>query len=201
MLAREQSGERHPSGVVDMTTAPVILDYRGTAYHFDPIASHETGWVAYKETGRAMSMQEEAVGYETDSNPLDSSYKVSDHTMDSGFGTLDELTNARPEMSILYIPEVNRNYRIRSLSGLEVDAYRSSITVGKGANTTVNQRGMRAKLVVLSLGNEDGSRMLQDSDIKMVQTWPSAVLERIFDRSRKFNGLTDSDTDDEKGNS
>jgi hypothetical protein len=132
---------------------------------------------------------------------LDSSSRPQDNQLDSEFGSLDELNAIRPEMSVLYIPEVKKNFWIRSLTGLEVDAYRSSITVGKGQNTTVNQRGMRAKLVVLALGKEDGTRMLTDKDIQTVQTWPSAVLERIFDRARKFNGLTDTDTDDEKGNS
>jgi len=121
--------------------------------------------------------------------------------MDSEFGTLDDLNSLRPAMSILHIPEVGKKFYIRSLTGLEVDAYRSSIMVGKGQNVTVNQRGMRAKLVVLALGKPDGTRMLTDKDISVVQTWPSAILERIFDRARKFNGLTDEDTDDDKGNS
>lgn len=121
--------------------------------------------------------------------------------LDSEFGTLDDFNAFRPEMSVLYIPEIGKKFYIRSLTGLEVDAYRSSIMVGKGQNITVNQRGMRAKLVVLALGNPDGTRMLGDRDIATVQKWPSSVLERIFDRARKFNGLTDEDTDDEKGNS
>lgn len=132
---------------------------------------------------------------------LDTKDNPKDSTLDSSFGTLDELNSLRPEMSVLFIPELQKNVYIRSLTGIEVDAYRSSITVGKGNNITVNQRGMRAKLVVLALGNPDGTRLLTDKDVSVVQTWPSAVLERMFDRARKFNGLTDDDTDTDKGNS
>jgi len=124
-----------------------------------------------------------------------------DLEIDSSFGTLDDLKKARPEMSTLFIPEVGKKFLIRTLTGQEVDVYRTSIMTGKGQNQTVNQRGMRAKLIILSLANPDGSRMLTDKDAGMVQTWPSIVLERIFDRSRKFNGLTEGDTDEEKGNS
>ena len=43
--------------------------------------------------------------------------------------------------------------------------------------------------------------MLADKDVYTVQQWPAKIMERIFDRARKFNGLTDEDTDDDKGNS
>jgi len=132
---------------------------------------------------------------------LNSSSNPKDNHLDAEFGSLDDLNTVRPEMSELYLPEVGKKFYIRSLSGLEVDAYRTSITVGKGSNVSVNQRGMRAKLVVLALGNPDGTRMLTDRDVQVVQAWPSSILERIFDRARKYNGLTDEDTDDEKGNS
>lgn len=132
---------------------------------------------------------------------LDTEVYPSDMVLNSEFGTIDDLNATRPPMSVLFIPETGKKFYIRTLTGQEVDAYRTSIMIGKGQNQSVNQRGMRAKLVVLSLGNPDGSRMLTDKDAAKVQAWPSKVLERIFDRSRKFNGLTDTDTDDEKGNS
>jgi hypothetical protein len=134
---------------------------------------------------------------------LDTTPREEDTAFDAEFGTLDDLILVRPELNVLYIPEVKKKFYIRSLTGQEVDAYRSSLMIGKGQNQTINQRGMRAKLVVLSLANPDGSRMLTDKQVADVQRWPSAILERIFDRSRKINGLTDTDTDVEeaKGNS
>lgn len=116
-------------------------------------------------------------------------------------GTLEDILAYRPKTSLLYIQELGKNFHIRTLNGDEVDRYRSSLMRGRGQNVTVEQRGMRAKLIVLALGNPDGSRMLTDKDTDKVQEWPAKVMERIFDRARKFNGLTEEDTDDEKGNS
>ena len=147
--------------------------------------------------GRAMSDNERVV----EEVPFDTEVVPSDLHLDASFGTLDDLKSSRPAMSELFIPEIGKKFYIRTLNGQEVDSYRTSILVGKGQNQTVNQRGMRAKLIVLALGNPDGTRMLTDKDTTMVQAWPSKILERIFDRSRKFNGLTEADTDDEKGNS
>lgn len=119
---------------------------------------------------------------------------------DVEFGTLDDLKASKPGLSVLVIPELKKKFYIRTLNGNEVDRYRSSLTTGKGNNITMVQRGMRAKLVVLALGNPDGSRMLDDKQTTEVQSWPSIVLERIFDRARKWNGLVETDTDD-AGNS
>lgn len=132
-------------------------------------------------------------------DPEDKSPVVLESEVD--FVTLEELASAKPGLKILVIPEIHGKVRIRTLNGAEVDRYRSSITTGKGPNQTLNQRGMRAKLVVLSLANEDGSRMLQDNEANKLQQWPSIVLERIFDASRKWNGLTETDSDTDSGNS
>lgn len=139
----------------------------------------------------------------TDDAELDSRTNPADLQISTvvEYGSLDDLKSLRPTVSELFIPEIGKTFYIRTMNGNEVDTYRTSITSGKGANITVNQRGMRAKLIVLALGNADGTRMLTDKDVSTVQEWPSKVLERMFDRARKFNGLTEEDTDDEKGNS
>lgn len=121
--------------------------------------------------------------------------------LDAAFATPDDFFNVAPPLSELWIPEMGRKVYIRFLNGKEVDAYRQSITVGRGQNITIDQRGMRAKLAVLALANSDASRMFADKDAGRVATWPAIVLERIFDRARKINGMTDEDTDDEKGKS
>lgn len=130
-------------------------------------------------------------------DPNDLSLSVSEATL----GTLEDLKMFQPTVSEILIPEINKKFFIRTLDGREVDAYRASLITGKGANQTVNQRGMRSKLIILSLSDQHGNRLLSDNDAAMVQKWPARILERLFDRSRKFNGISDQDTDDEKGNS
>lgn len=121
--------------------------------------------------------------------------------LDAAFAIPEDFFSVAPPLNELWIPEMGRKVHIRFLTGREVDAYRQSIIVGKGQNITVNQRGMRAKLAVLALAKPDGSRMFADTDVHRVATWPGIILERIFDRARKINGLTEENTDDEQGNS
>lgn len=121
--------------------------------------------------------------------------------MDTGFATEEDFFSTVSPIDVLYVPELKRNVRIRRATGKEIDAYRQSITIGTGQNLSVNQRGMRAKLAVLTLANADGSRMFADTDIHRLGQWSAIVLERIFDRARKVNGLTETDTDAEEGKS
>jgi hypothetical protein len=137
----------------------------------------------------------------TEEDPLDAPVSSEDLLLEAEVGTLEDLKSLSLKVNELFIPEIGKKFYIRIMDGAEVDRYRTSILIGKGQNLTVNQRGMRAKLILLALGNPDGTRMLTDRDGEMVQAWPSIVVERMFDRARKVNGLIETDTDDEKGNS
>lgn len=139
---------------------------------------------------------EAAVAYDVADDQIEHNGDV---PLDTSSGTADDLFSVKPPLDKLYIPEVGKHFFVRVCDAREIDVYRRSITVGKGTNTSLNQMGMRAKLAVLALANPDGSRMFADGDVGRLQKLPAIVLERIFDRARKINGLTDEDTD-EPGN-
>ena len=112
-----------------------------------------------------------------------------------------DFTSIKPTVSKLYIPEMGKNVYVRMLDGRERDAYEASIITGKGQNKDVNMRGARARLAALCLAYPDGRRMFADDQVKDLNAMPAPVLERIFDRARKFNALTGEDTDAAEGNS
>lgn len=117
------------------------------------------------------------------------------------YGTADDLfSGATIPPSELYIPELGKTFFVRIISGKERDAYEQSLVRGRGTNSSIDARNMRAKLAALTLANADGSRMFKDTDASRLGDLPAKVLERIFDRSRKINGLTEEDTDDALGN-
>lgn len=111
-------------------------------------------------------------------------------TPDDLFATVETRTEE------LWIPELGKKVRIRAITGKERDAYEQSMVIGKGKDQTVNMRNARAKLAVLALANEDGSRMFSDADAGRLGNLPAIALERIFDRARKLGGLTDQDLDE-----
>ncbi len=94
---------------------------------------------------------------------------------------------------LFYVKEMKKHVRLRYLNAAEVDRYRQSLIIGKGNNIQINQKGARAKLASMALAREDGSRMFADRDIPEMMKWQSIILERIADRVKRLNGITDED--------
>lgn len=125
--------------------------------------------------------------------PMESTEKVF-----AGLADFSSISNA---VDVFYIREIGKHVRLRYLSAGEVDRYRQSLIVGRGNNIQINQTGSRAKLAVLALVNEDGTRMFTDKDVREVMKWHSVILERIADRVKAKNGITDDDMGgDDSGN-
>lgn len=120
--------------------------------------------------------------------------------LDTAFALPSDFLSFEQKLDVFYVPEMQRNVRLRTLNAREVDSYRQSMLVGRGTNIQVNQRGARAKLAVMAIANEDGSRMFTDKDVNGVMNWPSIVLERLSDRIKKKNGITDDDMGDDAKN-
>jgi hypothetical protein len=122
-------------------------------------------------------------------------------TTEKVFASAADFSSSVLELDTFYIKEIGKHVRLRYLTAGEVDRYRQSLIVGRGNNIQINQRGSRAKLAVMALANEDGTRLFQDRDIPEVMKWHSVILERISDRVKAKNGITDEDLGgDDAGN-
>lgn len=121
--------------------------------------------------------------------------------LDAEYATPDDLfSTVAPKVEEIWVPELGKKVRIRAITGKERDAYEQSMTVGRGANQSVNMRNARAKLAALAIANPDGTRMFKDVDAGRLGDLPALALERIFDRARKMGGLTNEDMDELTGN-
>lgn len=76
---------------------------------------------------------------------------------------------------------------IREMNGQERDTFEASIT---GEEGKANTRGMRARLVMLCLCDEDGHRLFpNDEDFDVVNGKPASMLQEIADAIIELNGL------------
>lgn len=101
----------------------------------------------------------------------------------------------------IYVPEWNGWVRVRAITGSERDAYEASLVQRKGKKTELNPSNMRAKLIALSVVDEEGRRLFTDTDVEALGKKSGAALDRVFAVAQRLSGLRDEDMEELAGNS
>ena len=92
------------------------------------------------------------------------------------------------------VPEWGGEVGIRGLTARERDLFEASI------GSSVNLDNLRARLVVLTLCDDEGERLLEDEDATDLGKKSAQVVDRLFEVARQLSGMTDRDVQDLEGN-
>ena len=88
------------------------------------------------------------------------------------------------------VPEWGGDVFVRGMTGTERDSFESSVIDIRGSSQKVNMSNIRAKLVSLSVCDEKGNRIFEDSDIIELGKKSAFALQRIFDVAQRLSGLS-----------
>lgn len=102
---------------------------------------------------------------------------------------------------LVEVPEWGGYVYVRTLTGLERDAFEESVTQQRGKSIKMNLRNIRAKLVALSVVDEGGKRIFSDADAKFLGEKSASALDRIFEVAQRLSGLRDEDVEELAKNS
>ena len=95
---------------------------------------------------------------------------------------------------VVNIPVLGGDVLVRGMTGVERDAYESSMFTGKGKSRDINMRNVRAKLVVACACDlETGERLFTDADIDFVGAMPAKVLDPIFTAAQQLSAISEED--------
>lgn len=98
------------------------------------------------------------------------------------------------DVKTVEVPEWGGEVCVRGLTARERDHFEASI------GTSANLENLRARLVVLTLCDESGERLLKDSDAIELGKKNAQVVDRLFEIARKMSGMTDADVEELEGN-
>lgn len=107
----------------------------------------------------------------------------------------------------VFVKEWGDDVIIRGLTGDELDAFQGSIRQfrptfdGKGMETVLVQEGMRAKLLVKCLIDENGDRLFTDKDAPALGAKNGAVIDKLYDVAARLSGLSEEEKAELEGNS
>jgi hypothetical protein len=91
------------------------------------------------------------------------------------------------------VPEWGGDLFVRSINGLERDAYESSIIDQRAAKTRVDLIGARARLVALAAVDENKMPIFTEDDVAVLATKSAVALERVYDVAARLAGLSTQD--------
>jgi len=117
-------------------------------------------------------------------------------------GTMKELTAAEIlgtediVEELIEVPEWKGTVRVRGLTGHERDAYEASLLDQRGRSTRANLQNARAKLVVLSIRNNDGSRMFTEAQIGELSAKSASALDRLFKKALELSSMGEKDVEE-----
>lgn len=94
------------------------------------------------------------------------------------------------------VPEWGGHVRVRALTGTERDAFEASIVERRGNRTEFNPINMRAKLVALTVIDENGNRLFTDADIEALGKKSAIALDRVFQVAQRLSGLRPEDLEE-----
>jgi len=110
------------------------------------------------------------------------------------FLTKEQILNSDDlKKELVEFPEWGGEAFVRTLTGTERDLFESKIV---GKNGGVNMENLRARLVSLTLVNEEGDRIFTDDDVKELGRKSSSALSRAFNAAQKLNKITDDDVEE-----
>lgn len=98
------------------------------------------------------------------------------------------------------VPEWGGEVIVRGLTAAERDAFEQSIVETRGKNTRMNLKNIRAKLVAMTVVDEQGDRIFSDEDAELLGKKSAAALDRIFAVAQRLSGLRPEDVDELAGN-
>lgn len=106
---------------------------------------------------------------------------------------------------LVAVPEWGGAVYVQAMSGVERDAYESSIIEinedAKGRLTTTRKMdNLRAKMCAYCIVDADGARLFDEGDIAALGAKSAKALDRVFSVAQKLNGVSDKDLEELAGN-
>ena len=104
---------------------------------------------------------------------------------------------------VVNCPEWGGKVRLQSLTGAERDQFEESIlgAKNKDGSREVVTKNLRAKLVALSVVDQDGKRIFNAEDAFALGEKNAAPLDRLFAAAQKLSGISKDDVEDMVKNS
>ena len=110
------------------------------------------------------------------------------------------LKNNKLKTQVVNVPEWGGDIIVSELTGTARDAWESDIISMSDDGGKINGINTRAKLIVISVVDEEGNLIFDEEDIEEVGNLSATALNRVFTVASKLSALTAADMKELEGN-
>ncbi len=101
----------------------------------------------------------------------------------------------------LEVPEWGQTLHVRTLTGVEREDFENVVQAASTGKGGMDLRGLKIKLVTLTLCTEDGELLFDSTDQLLLNGKSASAIDRIFQVSQRLSGLSSEDADEMVENS
>ena len=114
------------------------------------------------------------------------------------------LSHTTIQKELVGVPEWGGEVWVKELTGKERDSYEAEIfqikSNGRKTETKFMHANIRARLLVLSIVNDDGVRLFEDYELESLGNLGALALDRLFTVAQRLSGFTEKDVEELEGN-
>tara|TARA_R110002020_G_scaffold237758_4_gene450126 strand:- start:185 stop:619 length:435 start_codon:yes stop_codon:yes gene_type:complete len=116
----------------------------------------------------------------------------------AGYVTKDVFFSAKIQRPTerVHIAEMHGDIIVQGMTAKERDQYETSCIVQKNGRRNFNLIDARAKLVMLSVVDDKGTRLFDASDVSRLSQMPASVIDKLFTVAQKLSGISDEDVEE-----
>lgn len=94
------------------------------------------------------------------------------------------------------VPEWGGSVNIRTMTGSDRDAFEQTLVkVDGNGNRKTDLTNMRAKLVAMTVVDDNGNRLFGEDDIAVLGRKSATALAKVFEAAQALNGMGDAAED------
>jgi len=110
---------------------------------------------------------------------------------------LDSHNEVLPDLEerAVSVPKLKRTVLLREFDGGEQNEYRQPMYKINGTKIELSMDEANLRLLAIGMRRRDGSRMYPNTDtgIKLLNKWPSSIIEMLAKEQRELNGENEDD--------
>ena len=105
------------------------------------------------------------------------------------------------QIETVEVPEWGCSVGVRVMGGAERDTFEYEATKRMTDDKLTDPRGLRSRLLVATLVDEEGQPVFTSADIPAIEQKAAPVISRLCEVAQRVNGLSDEDVEELAKNS